>query len=475
MIPRLLLALADRRREQQLRSAMGEEDVIVSTLPPGGDWWQRLRGETCDVLVLNEKRLPTPRTAAVAQLVQLPERPSVVILAASKGAEDRAAYLTAGAEAVVDTVIAMDSLTDVLRAVLRRRQDSVRRQLAARDPLGLARLSDFDSQSETMRAFMDVVRRVTPSSTSLLVLGETGVGKERLARAIHAESLRSAGPFVAINCGALPETLLESELFGHEEGAFTGATRARRGCFELAHGGTLFLDEVGEIPAHLQVKLLRALQEHEIRRLGGERTLSVDVRVVAATNADLEADVATGRFRRDLFYRLGVVTLTVPSLRERPEDIPDLVARYLQYLRPRVGRDVTDVSAQAIAALCRYAWPGNVRELVNVLERGMLLARARRIRLEDLPDGVRGHAAADESNATGRVVALRSAPPTDGKTLAEVRKEAAEHAERLYLDELLRASRGRVGETAERAGIGPRALYDRMRYHGLRKEDYRGR
>ena len=216
-------------------------------------------------------------------------------------------------------------LLETLRSLVeRRRQDGLRR-LKAERPEERYSLNDFVLVSPAMQRFVAVARRVVAADSSLLILGETGVGKERLARAIHAESPRARGPFVAVNCGALPEGLLESELFGHERGAFTGAVASRKGHFELAHEGTIFLDEIGEMPLHLQVKLLRVLEERRLQRVGGQRPIAIDVRVMAATNRDLEAEMGAGRFRNDLYYRLAVVTLTLPPLRDRAEDIPDLV------------------------------------------------------------------------------------------------------------------------------------------------------
>ncbi|MHC4470636.1 MAG: sigma-54 interaction domain-containing protein, partial [Planctomycetota bacterium] len=313
------------------------------------------------------------------------------------------------------------------------------------------------------------------TDASLLVLGETGVGKERLARAIHAEGRRSEGPFVPVNCGALPEGLFESELFGHEEGAFTGATRTRRGWFELAHGGTLFLDEIGEIPLHLQVKLLRALQEHEFQPVGSERTIRADVRVMAASNRDLEAAVEEGPFRRDLYYRLSVVTLTLPSLRDRREDIPALAESYVEHFNEIIGRDVEGISNAAMDALTAYSWPGNVRELMNVVERAVLLCRDARIGLGDLPEAISGRVAAALPAAAGSTAAPID-PASEGwvgRPWSEVRAEALSRVERAYLDALLASVNGRVGVAAERAGLSPRALYDKMRAHDLKKENYR--
>ena len=327
-----------------------------------------------------------------------------------------------------------------------------------------------------MQRLMGTVQRVVDANAPLLLLGETGTGKEHLARAIHRESRRAAGPFVAINCGALPETLLESELFGHEEGAFTGATRSRRGHFELAHGGTLFLDEIGDVALHLQVKLLRALQEQEVQRLGGEKPIPVDVRIMAATNRDLAQEVEAGRFRRDLFYRLGVVTVTLPPLRARREDVPDLAEGYVARLQGRMATEVQGITPEALAALRAYDWPGNIRELFNVVERAMLLSSSDVITHLDLRDAL------GERSPPPADVPLPEAPSHDPGSLSEdwlrrpwreVRAALLDRVEKAYLAGLLAATHGRVGETAERAGMLPRSLYDKLRRHGLRKEDYR--
>jgi DNA-binding NtrC family response regulator len=318
------------------------------------------------------------------------------------------------------------------------------------------------------------------SDTSLLITGETGVGKEWLARGIHADSPRRDGPFVAVNCGALPETLLESELFGHEEGAFTGATRVRRGLFETAHGGTIFLDEIGEMPLHLQVKLLRVLESREVQRVGAEVPLRLDVRVMAASNRDLEAEVEAGGFRPDLYYRLGVVTLAVPALRERREDIPTLARSYIDHFSHQFPHTVERIAPEAMAALVEYDWPGNVRELMNVIERAMLLCEGRAITSVDLPDAVGGLASSGPPGGSldeldGDVSALGSALPDPWleTPLKDLRDALVASLERAYLSALLERTRGRVGETARRAGIDPRSLYAKMRRLGLRKEDYR--
>jgi DNA-binding NtrC family response regulator len=364
-----------------------------------------------------------------------------------------------------------DQLVDAIDATIENRRQLLRRTLGGTDAAQRPKLADFISEGPTMQMFMQVVHRVVHSNSSLLILGETGVGKEHLARAIHAEGPRSPGPFVAINCAALAEQLLESELFGHEEGAFTGATRRRRGAFEMAHGGTLFLDEIGEMPLHLQAKFLRVLQDFEVRRVGGERAVEVDVRVMAASNRSLDAESESHRFRRDLYYRLSVIELMVPPLRDRREDIPALVNGFLARIAPKIGIDVRSVTEEAMGRLCHYDWPGNVRELSNILERAMLLCEGDEVTVDDLPAGVAGVNAESSSSP----LMEGSAPDAwRGETLHEVRQAALEQIERAYLKMVLTETGGRVGLAAERAGIHPRGLFDKMRKFGLKKEEFRG-
>ncbi len=238
---------------------------------------------------------------------------------------------------------------------------------------------------------MGMAHRVAPTDTAVLITGESGVGKEHLARSIHAASPRASGPFVPVNCGALPEGLFESELFGHARGAFTGAMQDRPGLFETAERGTLLLDEVGEVPLPQQVKLLRALQEHEIRRVGENRQRKFNVRVIAATNRNLAQDVRDGRFRKDLFYRLNVVGLSIPPLRDRPEDLRDLAVTLLARIAAQMKRPITGYSPDALEQILRYPWPGNIRELENAIERACALATSDLVELAGLPDEVRHH------------------------------------------------------------------------------------
>jgi two-component system, NtrC family, response regulator HydG len=293
-----------------------------------------------------------------------------------------------------------------------------------------------------MRRVVDLARRAARSEATVLVIGESGTGKERVARLVHEESARAAGPLVAINCAALAETLLEAELFGHARGAFTGATHERAGLLEGAAGGTLFLDEIGEMPLGMQAKLLRALQEREIRRVGENHHRRIDVRVVAATNRPLAEEVAAGRFRKDLYYRLRVVELTVPPLRERREDILPLAQVFLVDAARRMGREAPGLGADVADQLQRHAWPGNVRELSNAMERAVALSRGPRIELEDLPEDVR--TALPAPALTGAV-----------RTLEELERE--------YILAVLARNGGNRTRTSRDLGIGATTLYRKLK------------
>jgi len=475
MLVRVLIATGSKRLEARLRACLAERSVLPAALGRGERLVSRLERRGVDIALVRRDLLPQPWPETLATLRELPDRTEVVVLVGAEDADERAALLAAGCLAVVYEGLPDDALADTLRAILRRRREEALGRLNALGPDRPARLHDFVSASPVMVAFLEVARRVVASDSSLLLLGETGVGKERLARAIHAEGPRSAGPFLAVNCAALPETLLESELFGHEEGAFTGATRTRRGLFELAHRGTIFLDEVGEMPLVLQAKLLRVLQEREILPVGGEEPVRIDVRVMAATNRDLAAEVAAGRFRADLYYRLCVVSLTLQPLRERREDLPALVDSYVQHFHAKLGRGATTVSPAAMEALVRYDWPGNVRELINVIERAVLLGSGTTLEPADLPPAILGASTPGDVSAPAATDGGAALPAPSLLDLEWSRARAAALAafERTYFSRLLERTGGRVGEAARRAGIDPRSLYDKLRRLGLRKEAFR--
>lgn len=470
MLNRLVLAIKNKSLEKNLELKFSRQDVQVERYGQGKNPWQKVVQSCGDIIVVSENFIPQPIESGIAMLNNLPETPTTVILHGRDSSQEHAQIVAAGADVVLYDKITLKSLTEAIETTLESRHQLMQMERFDRKGLVQPKLSDFASESEVMQIFLRQVLQVAPSNSSLLLLGETGVGKEHLAKAIHAESSRSAGPFVTVNTAALPEQLLESELFGHKQGAFTGAVRSRRGAFELAHGGTIFLDEIGEMPLHLQTKLLRVLQDFEVRPVGGENSIWVDVRVIAATNRDLEEDVYQGNFRKDLFYRLNVMTLTIPPLCQRKEDIPALSQYFIRYFRYKIGRDINRISEPAMNAFCRYEWPGNVRELMNVIERALLLCNGDEISLSDLP-----HVFHADNFLPGKIILNGNEYPLSwkGKTLAQVRGEVLDQVERLYLEMVLKETRGRVGKAAQIADIHSRGMYNKMQRLNLKKEDFR--
>jgi len=470
MLLHLIVAAEEPLLRKNLCRLLRRSDTVIETVKNRRELRAKLMRRVCDLAMIDLGLLGEIAAAEIQRIKASAEAPSIVILSEKDDMDLRGALVAAGCEAVLNPRMSERKLLKAVEAILARRREILASILASRFEPAEPGLTDFAATSPAMVHFIRLLPRIARSNSSVLILGETGVGKERVAHILHGESGRKAGPFVAVHCGALPESLLESELFGHEQGAFTGATRSRRGCFELAHGGTIFLDEIGEMPLHLQSKLLRALESHEIRRVGGEATVAVDVRVLAATNRDLEQEVGSKQFRRDLYYRLNVVSLTVPPLRERVEDIPELVESYIQYLRGRIGGDVRRINKQALRMLCSYDWPGNVRELINIVERAMLLCEGSTITPSDLPEGI--------AVTVNRPAWYMSCEVGAGwlleKPLKDARVKVVERFERDYLTALLARENGRVGKTAERAGIDVRTLFDKMKRYGMKKEDFRG-
>jgi DNA-binding NtrC family response regulator len=329
----------------------------------------------------------------------------------------------------------------VRKAAERRSLSLENREL--REELKVLTGREIVGSSPALRRVLDIATQAAPSSATVLILGESGTGKELLARYIHQHSTRASSAFVPVNCSAIPETILEAELFGHEKGAFTGAHQRREGRFARAHGGTLFLDEIGELSPTVQVKLLRVLQEGEYEPIGGD-VVQADVRVVAATNKDLRAEVAAGRFRDDLYYRLNVIALTAPPLRTRREDIPLLVDHFLGVYCKKNNRSRLEATREALDALCDYSWPGNVRELENVIERAAVLCKERKLTPDDLPDTVREKASLEESTITFSV----------GTPLDEV--------EHRLIRETLRHAKGDKSVAAQLLGISTRTIYRKL-------------
>ena len=385
-----------------------------------------------------------------------PETPIVMITA--HGSEKIAVEaMKLGAEDYVPKPFDNDEIRLVVRRALERTQ------LARENRLLRARverefgMGNLIGRGPAMRAVFETIRKVAETDLTVLIRGESGTGKELVAQALHEASPRKSGPFVAVNCAAISRELVESELFGHEKGAFTGADARRVGRFEAAHGGTIFLDEIGDMAPDTQAKVLRVLQERSFERVGGTKPIQVDVRVVAATHRDLEKDVASGRFREDLYYRLKVVEIRLPALRERPEDLPALAERFLTQVAERLGRPRKRLAAGAQAALAGYAWPGNARELRNVIEQGAVLAPGDEIDAADLL-------------IAGAKPAARSA--ADELSFSEAKRAAVEGFEREFLLRALRANEGNVSRTAAAIGMVRQSLQQKIRELGLRDEDW---
>jgi two-component system response regulator AtoC len=366
----------------------------------------------------------------------------LAVEAMKKGAYD---YLPKpfGADEVLLTIQKAQEREDLRREVGRLRE-TVRTS---------ERFGEIVARSPAMMMALEQASKVAQHATPVLIEGASGTGKELVARLIHRESPRGAGPFVPVNCGAIPENLLESEFFGYVKGAFSGAERDREGLFEAAGGGTLFLDEVGELPAGLQVKLLRALQEGEVRRLGDNSLRRVDVRVISATNRDLDEAIREGEFREDLYYRIAVVPIRLPALRHRPEEIPLLVTHFIERLRDRLGVEVESVDPDAMELLLGYAWPGNIRELENVLERAVVLADSPEIGVEDLPSAIRTPGSRPE------VASLSGDDLSVKRHMADL--------ERALIVRALEQTAGNRTKAAELLELSPRALRYKVRDYGI--------
>ncbi|HET9959370.1 MAG TPA: sigma-54 dependent transcriptional regulator [Polyangiaceae bacterium] len=378
----------------------------------------------------------------------------VILITAHSSLENAIAAMRLGAYDFVSKPFELIELTALVAKALEK-QAIVVENLRLRARVEGPNARDLVGRSAALRKVTDLIERVAPTRTTVLITGESGTGKERVARALHQMSDRADKPFLVVNCGALPDNLMESELFGHEKGAFTGAQSRHRGLFREADGGTILLDEVGELPAVLQVKLLRVLQERLVRPVGATQEVPVDVRVLAATNRTIEADVASGKFRGDLYYRLNVIRIELPPLRERREDVPVLAELFVRRFATEMGKDIVGFTPDALRALQTYPFPGNVRELENVIERAVALAGSRAIGLGDLPPELSGVAGAP----TPALLAL----PAEGTRLDDVLTEV----ERRLMLEALERTGGVRKRAAELLGITFRSLRYRLKKHGL--------
>ena len=450
MPERIVIAEDDDDLAFVLREALVRSNYEVEVAPTGAALMDRLKGWTWDLILLDVKLPDMDGIEAIPRCRDLAPETPIIVMTAHGTREIATEAITRGAYDFFTKPLKMSEFQVVVaRAIERRRlQQQVK---ALQEATQASAFDELIGQSESLRRVLDMAQRAAPTDLTILIQGESGTGKEVLAQAIHRLSLRKDGPLIPVNAAAIPEGLLESELFGHERGAFTGAIRARPGRFELAHGGTLFLDEIGDMPLSMQVKILRALQERKIERVGGVKSIGVDVRIVAATHQNLEKMVADGRFRQDLFYRLQGVTLRLPPLRERVDDLPTLVGYLLERAAQRLWRTAATVTPEAMRCLWTYQWPGNVRELQHTLEAAMVLSDGV-IMPEHLPVAI-------QSSGAPSPLVVDPIMKLAGGSLDDMLEESER---RMILDALGKAG-GVQARAAKILGISERSLWYRVK------------
>jgi len=465
---RVLIATPDSEAIRVVREAFGSELSLFAALD-----WEGLRAKSAqgvyDVILADvgnfgaaPGRTPGEYRERLRTLWARNPHAEIIVLARPAEVREAVDLVKAGAGNYLTYPLTKDELLYVLESLSLSRKvehelSYFRDEFVKGETKRVARM-----KSAVMQGVYDKVKLVAPTGTMVMLLGETGTGKGVIARLIHSLSERREGPFIGVHCGAIPDTLIESELFGHEKGAFTGAAKRRLGKFELAASGTVFLDEIGTIGPALQIKLLQVLQEKTFSRLGGEQELKAEARVVAATNIDLRAQVESGELRKDLYYRLNVFPIEIPPLRDRKEDIVPLAEHFLERLSRNYLKDVQGYHPMVIEAFERYDWPGNVRELENLVERAFILEGSHMLTPASFP------AELFEGSQTTAAIPLDTSLP-----LSEARRLAVNNLERAYLTELLQKNRGNMTATASDAGITDRQLRNLVHKHGIRRETFR--
>lgn len=448
---KILVVDDEKNIRQGLAAALQMDGHEVEVAADGDEGWKRFQRGDID-LVITDLRMPGMGGEELLKRIgsESPGVP-VIVLTGHGTVETAVDAMRNGAYDFLTKPVNLDRLSLLVKRALQNRELVLQHRRLEEELDGKKQFDAIIGTSAAMRKVFDTIRQVAPTKASVLITGESGVGKELVADAIHELSPRKGKPLVKVHCAALAATLLESELFGHEKGAFTGAVGRKRGRFELAHEGTLFLDEIGEIDQNVQIKILRVLQEKKFERVGGEETLEVDVRIVAATNRDLKAEIEKGTFREDLYYRLNVVNLHVPPLRERKDDIPLLATAFLKEFAQENGKPIEALDNRARAALYAYDWPGNVRELRNCMESAVVMAKGRLITVDDLPPTIRN------SSEAGWIRLPMGIP--------------LEEAEKIIIRDTLSAQRGNKSRTAEVLQIGRKTLHRKLAEWGDETEE----
>ncbi|OPZ08808.1 MAG: Transcriptional regulatory protein ZraR [candidate division BRC1 bacterium ADurb.BinA292] len=452
-----------------LRELLEREGCIVDEAENGVEALNMARRNGYDLYLLDMKMPEMDGLAALRQIRRIYPDALAVMITAFGSNQLALDCLKAGAYDYFTKPFNIEELRILLLRALEK-QRLLRRIRELEDHLPTAPfIENLIGESEVMQQLGANLKRLAEHDVTVLITGESGTGKELVARAIHRYSARRSGPFVTVNCAAIPEPLLESELFGHEKGAFTGATAARAGRFEAAAGGTILLDEIGEMPLALQAKLLRVLQQHEVERVGSNRPRPIDIRVIAATHRDLAAMVREGTFREDLYFRINVVPLHLPPLRERRDDIAPLVRHFINEFNVRFGKRIEGVAPEALALLEAHAWQGNVRELENVIQRAMVMSAGNVINPAALPPGLGANGATAAPEPAGNP----GDPPPElpDRPLTEYVEEIVEREERRLIEAALRKTGGRRQETADLLGIARKSLHNKMKRYGMLDQD----
>ena len=448
---RILIVDDDRQMCQLLIDVLAEEGYLVEAVHDGRAALEKFRANGCD-LMITDLMMPRMRGTELVKEVKGVDPDAVILLITAFGSiESAVEAMKAGAFHYVTKPFRTDEMILHVSRGLQQRRLCEEVQRLRSEILERNSFENIIGKSEKMREVFSIVRQTSDLAANVLILGESGTGKEMVARAIHHHGWRAQGPFIPLNCAAVPETLLESELFGYLRGTFTDARKDRRGLFQEASGGILFLDEISEIPINLQAKLLRVIEDKEVRPLGANQSEKVDTRIVSACNVDLEQLIEQGRFRQDLYYRLNVIRIELPPLRERSEDIPLLAEHFLRKFAPQAKREIDSIDQEALAALVNYRWPGNVRELEHTIERAVLLGKERSIGLKDLPL---------QSQANNGTSVPLAAAVANGYTLRDLERE--------YILRVIESTYGNKAEAARILGVDRTTLYRKLEEYKLK-------
>jgi len=471
MKPRILVIDDESAIRDSLRMILEYENYEFSGAASGADGLAQIKRDPPDMVVLDIKMPGTNGLETLAEIRRMDESVPVAMISGHGTITDAMQATRLGAFDFIEKPFTSERVLVTVEKGLELR--SLRRE---NRELKLAMEAKYEivGNSTSLRKVLEAVQRAAPTNATVMLLGESGVGKELVARTIHRNSPRAGQRFIQVNCAAIPEELIESELFGHEKGSFTGATEKQIGKFEQADRGTIFLDEVGDMSAKTQAKVLRVLQEQEVERLGSARTIKVDVRVIAATNKNLEDAIARGEFREDLYFRLNVIPILVPPLRDRREDMPALVQHFAKLTSEEHNLKPKRFEPRAMEVLQRYRWRGNIRELRNTVERVMIMAPGDLIRVEDLPAEIRGDSAArpmaSEAAAPVQSTAAAAAPSSSPTPAAGTLREFKEAAERAFLVEKLRENNWNISKTAEALDTPRSNLYKKLEQYGIKQE-----